>query len=161
MNKHVNILLLFFVFSAISGFSQPVIGKPAPDISLKDINGNTRKLSDSKGKIILVDFWASWCMPCRKSNKELLPLYNKYKNKGFEIFAVSLDQKESDWRKAVIADKISWTQVIDTGGWDASVALAWGIELLPTSYLVNAEGTIIAVNPSRKLLERSIKKSAL
>ena len=154
------IVTCFIAFYAGTVFAQPVIGRLAPEISLKDINGVTQKLSDSKGKIVLIDFWASWCMPCRRSNKDILPLYNKYKSKGFEIFAVSLDEKPTDWKRAILADKIKWMQVIEEGRWDGSVATTWGIELLPTTFLLDRDGIIIAINPTKKQILSLIKKSA-
>lgn len=153
------IVTSFITFYAGTVFAQPVIGQLAPEISLKDINGVTQKLSDNKGKVVLIDFWASWCMPCRRSNKDILPLYNKYKSKGFEIFAVSIDEKPTDWKRAILADKIKWTQVIEEGRWDGSVATTWGIELLPTSFLMDKEGIIIAVNPTKRQILSLIKKS--
>ncbi|MFM9909640.1 MAG: TlpA family protein disulfide reductase [Chitinophagaceae bacterium] len=154
------IVTCLIAFSSGTLFAQPVIGRLAPEISLKDIYGVTQKLSDSKGKIVLIDFWASWCMPCRRSNKDILPLYNKYKSKGFEIFAVSLDEKPTDWKSAILADKIKWMQVIEEGRWDGSVATTWGIELLPTTFLLDRDGIIIAINPTKKQILSLIKKPA-
>jgi peroxiredoxin len=140
--------------------AQPAIGELAPDISLNDINGNTIKLSDLRGKIVLVDFWASWCMPCRRSNRELRPVYDKYKNKGFEIYGISLDENPADWKKAMQSDRIKWKQVIEKGGWDASTALAWKIEALPSSFLLDKQGRVLAVNPSRLQIEKYLKTAA-
>ncbi len=153
-------LVTILVFTLCSTFiyAQPKIGEQVPDIVLKDNNGVTQKLSELKGKVVLIDFWASWCSPCRWSNRELRNLYSDYKNKGFEIFAISLDKNEADWKKAINADKIKWMQVSEPGGWDASVALAWKIEALPASFLIDKEGKIIMLDPGKKQLEAELKK---
>ncbi len=91
------IVLFLFVFGSDIQ-AQPKIGETAKEIALKNPNGVEERLSDHKGKVVLVDFWASWCLPCRRSNRELQSLYSKYKNKGFEIFGISLDQKVADWK---------------------------------------------------------------
>lgn len=155
--------IIFFavILMSAGAFAQPsTIGSAVPDIALPDANGEIRKLSDLKGKVVLVDFWASWCGPCRKSNKELAPLYAKYKDKGFEIFGVSLDQDQRDWKLAVKNDKITWMQVIDAAGWEGQVPLRWRISQLPTSFLVDKDGKLVAIDPSKALLEAVLKRSS-
>lgn len=129
----------------ISGhlFAQPGFGEPAYELSLPTTNGDTISLSSLKGKIILLDFWASWCGPCRASNKDMAKVYNKYKEYNFEILAVSLDQVPNQWVKAIAKDKMKWLQVIDTGGWEAKTALQWNLYQIPTNYLINEEGIVI------------------
>jgi peroxiredoxin len=151
------VLFLFVFVTAIQ--AQPKIGETAKDISLKNVKGVEDRLSNYKGKIVLVDFWASWCLPCRRSNRELQSLYSKYKDKGFEIFGISLDQNITDWKNAISTDRITWKQVSEMGGWNAPVALAWGIEQLPSSFLVGKDGKIIAVNPTKEEIEKHLKKS--
>lgn len=155
----ISSILLTFIAGAL--WAQPVIGKPSPEISLEDRNGVIQHLSANKGRVVLIDFWASWCGPCRRSNRELTTLYERFKNKGFEIFAVSIDQNKEEWKRAILADKIKWKQVIERGGWDAPVALSWGIEQIPSSFLLDKEGTIVAVNPTKKEIERYLKKAVL
>jgi len=92
------------------------------------------------------------------SNRQLVKLYSKYKSKGFEIFGVSLDQNIKDWVKAIAKDKISWPQVIDDRGWEAQTAIDWNIYQIPTSYLINKDGTIISINPEKKDLEKALKE---
>ena len=147
-----SIVLFLFVFVSVIQ-AQPKIGDFAKDIVLKNPDGKTERLSNHKGKYVLVDFWASWCGPCRESNQELKHLYSKYKGKGFEIFGISLDQNIENWKTAIKADRITWKHVTEPGGWDAPVALAWGIEALPSSFLLNKDGIIIEVNPSIELIE--------
>ena len=112
-----------------------------------------------KGKVLLLDFWASWCMPCRAANKKLVKLYGKYKAKGFEIFSVSLDEDKSDWKKAIAKDKISWVQVNDPrGSWNAKTAADWNISVLPTTFLINKKGDVVAIDPEGKELEKGIQE---
>ena len=151
-------IIILFLFSFHLVNSQPLVTQQAYEINLPDVKGDSIKLSTLKGKIVLIDFWASWCGPCRQSNKELLKIYPKYKNKGFEIFAVSLDDNERNWVKAIAKDKITWKQVIAKGGWYAATAEQWKVEQLPTSYLIDKEGKIIAIDPDMKELELYLKK---
>ena len=161
MKGKIFIICVLFTFITGTLRAQPGIGKPSPEISLEDRNGIIQRLSDNKGRVVLIDFWASWCGPCRRSNRELTSLYERYKNKGFEIFAISIDQNKEDWKRAILADKIKWKQVIERGGWDAPVALTWGIEQIPSSFLLDKEGIIIAINPTKKEIERYLKKAVL
>lgn len=150
------ILVLLTAFNA--GQAQIKQGYKAPDLALPTAEGDTVRLSSLKGKVVLLDFWASWCGPCRVSNKGLVKLYPKYKDKGFEILGVSLDEDASDWQKAVKKDKISWLQVIDNGGWESKTVNQWRISAIPTSYLINKDGTLIAMDLEGKDLEKSLKE---
>jgi len=128
------------------------------DFTVTSLKGDSIKLSSLKGKVVLLDFWASWCVPCRFSNKYLVKLYNKYKDKGLEILGVSLDDEVSDWKKAVAKDKITWMQGIDLGGWDALAAVKWQVDALPSSFLINKKGDVVAINLDRDELEKKIKE---
>ena len=131
------------------------VGDPFPDPATFSIEG---KLPETlKGKVVVVDFWASWCGPCRSSNKLLTKIYPKYKAKGFEIFGVSLDDDKDKWANAIKKDKISWLQVNDGGGWNAQTAIQWGINAIPTSYLIDKNGRLVAMDLEGKELEKALK----
>jgi peroxiredoxin len=155
LKKHLLIILVFFTSSQIK--AQIKQGYDAPDIALPSVNGDTIHLSSLKGKVVLLDFWASWCGPCRYSNKQLVKLYPKYKSKGFEIFSVSIDDDKSKWKNAIKKDKIDWLQVNDAGGWDAQTAVKWNINEIPTSYLIDKKGKLIAMDLEGKELEKTLK----
>jgi len=153
----------FFLFTIIIGLSvaakaQPKPGELAYEIALTNPKGDTISLSAIRNKVVLIDFWASWCGPCRLSNRQLVKLYSKYKDKGFEIYGVSLDQDKKDWIKAISKDKITWPQVIDSRGWEAQTAIDWNLYQIPTSYLINKDGIIIAIDPEKKDLEKALKE---
>jgi len=154
-----NIALFFILMIAGTRLSAQIKqGYKAPEIALPTVAGDTIRLSSLKGKVVLLDFWASWCGPCRVSNKGLVKLYPKYKDKGFEILGVSLDEDQSDWQKAVKKDKISWLQVIDNGGWDSKTVNQWHISAIPTSYLINKEGVLVAMDLEGKELEKALNQ---
>src|SRR5690349_18922198 len=142
MNCKLVIVISVLFIGISNSYSQPRQGDAAVEIALPSVTGDTLKLSSFKGKVILLDFWASWCMPCRFANKGMGKIYSKYKDKGFEIFSVSLDNESAEWMKAIKDDKITWKQVISYGGWQAPTALQWGIVALPTSYLIDQEGKL-------------------
>jgi thiol-disulfide isomerase/thioredoxin len=151
------ILLLIVIAFSINARAQPGPGQQAMEIALPTLAGDTLKLSSFKGKVVLLDFWASWCGPCRITNKKLVKLYSKYKSEGFEIYSVSLDDDRADWKKAVQKDKITWPQVNDNGGWEARTAMNWNINAIPTSYLINKEGKLVAMDLDGKDLEAAVK----
>ena len=129
------IILLSFNFCVIN--AQPKEGTKAPNIVLKNPEGNEVALASLSGKVVLIDFWASWCGPCRTANKQFRKLYEKYKNAGFEIYSISCDYTMAPWLKAIKADKITWLQVYDE---KSIVADKWLISYLPATFLLNKEG---------------------
>ena len=120
------------------------VGQMAPDISLPTPEGGTQSLSALRGKYVLIDFWASWCGPCRVENPKVVKMYNKYKGKGFEIFGVSLDQNREKWLAAIEKDKLTWPHVSDLKGWESSAAQLYNVTAIPQTVLVDPEGKIIA-----------------
>lgn len=122
------------------------IGKPAPEFSMNTTEGTPIALSSFKGNFVLIDFWASWCSPCRQENPVVVESYNKYKNKGFQIFGVSLDNDKDAWIKAIEEDKLTWKHVSDLAGWKNSVAKMYGVMSIPANFLLDPNGIIIAKN---------------
>ena len=156
-SKIFSSLILLLIFSC-KGFAQPKFGKQATEIALPSIDGDTVRLSSLKGKVVLIDFWASWCGPCRFTNKDLVKLYSKYRRKGFEIYGISLDEEKKAWEKAVKKDKITWVQVNDNDGSGSMTAKNWGIYQIPTSFVMDKDGTLIAMDLEKKALERLLKE---
>lgn len=152
-------IVAFLLIASLNGYAQPKIGEQVQEIALKNAKGETEKLSDLRGKLVLIDFWASWCGPCRHSNKDLVKLYSKYKAKGFEIYGISIDDNAEAWKKAIASDRITWKQVNEQGGWESSLANAWKIEVIPSSFLLDKEGKLIAKDPTPGELEHYLKKS--
>ncbi|MEM6846077.1 MAG: TlpA family protein disulfide reductase [Bacteroidota bacterium] len=124
----------------------PNIGENYVDFGMEDTNGETKKLSDLKGKLVLLEFWSSNCGPCRKENLKLVKTYEKFKPKGFEIFAVSQDTKKESWLKAIEKDKLPWLQVSDLKGRDNSASLIYGINGIPDNFLIDPNGIIVGRN---------------
>lgn len=121
-------------------------GETAPEINLPDQNGNPVALSSFKGKVVLIDFWASWCGPCRREMPNVVAAYKKYKSKGFEIYGVSLDREKQDWLDAIKKDGITWTQVSDLKYWECEAAKLYNVQGIPYTVLLDKDGKIIAKN---------------
>jgi peroxiredoxin len=144
------------LLSSIS-YSQK-LNQEIPEISLKNAKGEVVNISSLKGKVVLLDFWAVWCPPCRASIKPLSKLYKKYKDQGFEIFSVSVDSKVDTWKDFIVKKKINWIQVNDPGDWSAPIIEKWGIDALPTTFLIDKKGVLRNYNLEGKKLESTIKQ---
>jgi peroxiredoxin len=132
------------------------IGQPAPEIELETPEGKELALSSLKGKVVLIDFWASWCGPCRKEMPNVVKAYAKFKNMGFEIFGVSLDQDKARWIEAIQKDGITWPQVSDLKQWQSSVVRQYNIQGIPYTVLLDREGNILAKNLRGEELEKKL-----
>jgi thiol-disulfide isomerase/thioredoxin len=166
------LLIVVFAMASYSGYSQPAkpvlgteIGNLAPDIVEKSINGKQIKLSDTKGKLVLLDFWAAWCGPCRRENPAIVAAYNKYKDKrfvngrGFVVFNVSLDRDDASWKKGIETDKLDWPyHVSDLKGWYSKHAAIYGVRQIPSNFLIDGNGVIVAKNLRGPALEATLEK---
>jgi peroxiredoxin len=119
------------------------VGAMAPDFTMNDTEGKPVQLSSLKGKIVLVDFWASWCGPCRQENPNVVKLYQQFHSKGFEILGVSLDKTKEDWVKAIKDDNLTWIHVSDLQFWQNTAARLYGVNAIPQSFLLDKDGKII------------------
>ena len=171
------IVLLMFISAAVQ--AQPRQGQIAADIALPTAKGDTIHLSSLRGKVVLLDFWASWCGPCRKSNPHVVEIYNKYKDKGFTVFSVSLDgidarskerypddaqfqagleQSKKNWMAAIEKDQLTWPyHVSELSKWDTKAAREYGVSGIPKTFLIDRQGKIAAVNPRTTLEEELLK----
>ena len=134
------------------------VGDMAPDFSLPDPSGKKISLSSFRGKYVLVDFWASWCKPCRMENPNVVKAYQQYKNKNFTILGVSLDKKKEAWVEAIQADGLAWNHVSDLKFWDSAVVPLFGINGIPTNFLLDPQGKVIAANLRGDALEQKLQE---
>jgi peroxiredoxin len=139
-------------------YKKVAVGMMAPDIKQPGIDGNQISLSSLKGKYVLVDFWASWCAPCRKENPDIVKAYGKYNSRGFEILGVSYDNKKDRWENAIKKDSLTWPQVSDLKGWNNATAATYYIKAIPSNLLVDKEGRIVAKNLLGKKLYAKLEE---
>ena len=137
------------------------LGYPAPEITLQDTAGNLFSLSSLRGKVVLIDFWASWCRPCRVESPNMVKLYQNYKQYGFDILGVSLDQSKGNWISAIEKDELTWNHVSDLKGWQSAAGAAYGVRSIPFTVLVDKKGNIIAKGLRGQVLEEKIREVLL
>ena len=169
--------LLVVVLMIIAGryfYFQPqfIQGEKAPDFSAETLDGSTFSLSDLRGKYVLLDFWGSWCGPCRRENPQLVKLYDKYRDaqfddaNGFEIVSVGVEADAARWERAIRSDRLDWPyHVLDTTSslkfFNSEIARKYGVKQLPSKYLINERGTIIGVDPTPSELDALLARRSM
>lgn len=132
------------------------IGRTAPDFSIPNTKGQSIQLSDYRGDYILLDFWASWCAPCRKEMPDLLSIYHQYRDKGFKVIAISVDKDRKRWMKAITDDQLDWINLSNCAGWD-NKSKSYGIKSIPQNFLIDPDGVIIGKNLSKETLRSELE----
>ncbi len=156
--KYKNNDFVLNVHSKVQSKIKLAPGSMAPEISLPSPEGDLVKLSSLRGKVVLIDFWASWCSPCRRDNPHNVKLYAKYKSQGFEIYAVSLDKTKSNWVKAIKDDNLTWTHVSDLRYWQSKAAKEYGVGSIPFTVLIDKDGKVIATKLRGPALDKKLKE---
>lgn len=170
--KKLSVIFAIVLLATIVSMAQETkvglnIGNKAPELIGKSVDGSTLKLSDTRGKLVLLDFWAAWCPPCRRENPNLVRAYNEFKDKnftsgnGFTVFSVSLDRTADAWKKAIADDHLVWPyHISDLQYWQSKHAAIYGIRSIPSNFLLDENGIILAKNLRGPSLEAALEKYA-
>jgi thiol-disulfide isomerase/thioredoxin len=153
-----NTRFLKSIAEQVSGIRASMTGKAAPVFAQNDVKGKLLSLDSYKGKYVLIDFWASWCAPCRAENPNLVAVYDQYKNKNFSILGVSLDEDKTAWLKAIKDDKLTWDQVSDLKGWKNEAVKLYAVSAVPQNFLIDPQGKIIAQGLRGEALKAALEK---
>ena len=142
-----NIPIMLSLKERVEQMKSVSVGQKAPDFTLNDVDGNPVSLYSKVGpRLLLLDFWAAWCGPCRQENPHVVKVYKEFNKKGFDVFGVSLDRTREDWVKAIADDKLTWTHVSDLQYWNSAAARMYAVNSIPANFLLNENGTIVARN---------------
>lgn len=153
------VVLAFLIWQLNSKQGMDLSNQSAPTFSGITLSGNNINLSDFQGKYVLIDFWASWCGPCRRANPKVVNLYSRFKGQDFAIISISVDNNEKAWKNAIKKDGLSWPyHLLDRPHGGKSIADQYGVESIPAKYLVDPQGVIIASNPSFRKIDRILSK---
>lgn len=157
MNFKINLLAFLLLIFSINATAQIKVGDRLPSLELKTTSNEKINISQFKDKYVLIDFWASWCAPCRLGNRKLVKLHAELDPAKIEIIGISIDTDLNKWIKAIEKDKISFLQLIDPKGFDSKAALLFGVEELPSQYLFDEKGILIKKNPTEEEIINLIK----
>jgi peroxiredoxin len=157
MNIKINLIAFLLLLFSINLNAQIKVGDTLPSLELQANSNGKINITEFKNKYVLIDFWASWCAPCRLGNKKLVKLHAELDPAKIEIIGISIDKNEDKWIKAIEKDKINFVQLIDPEGFDAKAALLFGVEELPSKYLFNEKGILIMKNPTEEEIIKLLK----
>jgi peroxiredoxin len=146
------------ILKNLNDFKRVDVGKRAPEFSAPNPDGKIISLKESLGKVTIIDFWASWCAPCRKENPNMVKIYNEFHDKGLNIIGVSLDKEASKWKAAISTDKLTWTHVSNLKQWDDPIAAQYGVNSIPKTFILNQYGIVVAKDLSGESLKIKIKE---